>query len=58
MLARIVLAYDFEFEPGFDIPGFYAGLRNTRTTRFVKNMKMKISRRPGLDLDAFFKKLD
>ena len=52
-LARLMLAFDFELQDGFDIAGFRAGILNMRTMFLEKQMYVKVTRRPGVDLDAW-----
>nr|VWO96798.1 Cytochrome P450 monooxygenase AKT7 (EC (AK-toxin biosynthesis protein 7) [Ganoderma boninense] len=56
-LARLMLAFDFELQDGFDIAGFRAGILNMRTMFLEKQMYVKVTRRPGVDLDAWMNAL-
>ena len=56
-LARLVLAYDMEFEPGFDPDAFYAGMMNMRTPMFARPLRMRYVRRAGVDLDPMFERI-
>lgn len=49
-LARILLAFDIDFAPDFDIPGFYDGILNMRTMFLEKELRVRVRRRPGVDL--------
>ncbi|PIL32262.1 cytochrome P450 [Ganoderma sinense ZZ0214-1] len=51
-LARLLLAFDFELQEGFDVAGFRAGILNMRTMFLEKELYVKITRRPGVNLDA------
>ena len=51
-LARLLLAFDFELEEGFDVAGFRAGILNMRTMFLEKELYVRVTRRPGVDLDA------
>ncbi|OJT10972.1 Cytochrome P450 67 [Trametes pubescens] len=57
-LSRVVLAFDMEFQPGFDVQAFRDGILNVRTTLLEKDMFMKVSRRAGVDLDKAFATLE
>ena len=57
IIARLVLAYDMEFQPGFDVQAFRDGFLNIRTALFEKPLFMKLIRRPGVDLNPVFAKL-
>lgn len=57
VLGRLVLAYDMEFQPGFDVRAFRDGFLNIRTALFEKPLNMKLTRRPGIDLNPVFAKL-
>ncbi len=52
VLARLLLAFDFEFRDGFDVTGFRSGIFNQRTMFLEKRLFIKVTRRPGVDLDA------
>ena len=51
-LARLLLAFDFELRDGFDVAGFREGILNMRTMILEKEVYVKVTRRPGVDLDA------
>ena len=51
-LARLLLAFDFELQAGFDVAGFRSGILNMRTMFLEKELYVKVTRRPGVDLDA------
>ena len=51
-LARLLLAFEFELRDGFDVAGFRAGILNMRTMILEKELYVKVTRRPGVDLDA------
>ena len=51
-LARLLLAFDFELQEGFDVAGFRAGILNMRTMFLEKGLFVRVTRRPGVDLDA------
>ena len=51
-LARLLLAFDFELEGGLDVAGFRAGILNMRTMFLKKELYVRVTRRPGVDLDA------
>ncbi|KAI1785123.1 cytochrome P450 [Ganoderma leucocontextum] len=51
-LARLLLAFDFELQEGFDVAGFRSGILNMRTMFLEKELYVKVTRRPGVDLDA------
>ncbi|KAI0741404.1 cytochrome P450 [Daedaleopsis nitida] len=57
VLGRLVLAYDMEFQSGFDVRAFRDGFMNIRTALFEKPLSMKLTRRPGVDLNPVFAKL-
>lgn len=44
-----------ELADGFDVDGFYKGLRNMRTTLFDKQLMVKVKRREGRQtpIDAY-----
>ncbi|KAI0353754.1 cytochrome P450 [Trametes cingulata] len=50
-LARILLAFDIEFEEDFDVPGFRAGILNMRTMFLARELRVKVTRRPGVCFD-------
>lgn len=50
-LARLVLAFDMEFSPTFDIPGFLDGLLAFRTSMFEKPLIMRFFRRSDVGFD-------
>ncbi len=52
VLSRVVLIYDIEFAPGFDPQAFRDGIVNIRTTYMTTPLRMRLTRRPGIDLDA------
>ena len=52
VLARLVLAYDLEFKPGFDVASFRGGMMNMRTTLLEHELWMRVVRRPGVDLEG------
>ncbi|KAI0706361.1 cytochrome P450 [Earliella scabrosa] len=52
VLARLVLAYDLEFKPGFDVASFRGGMMNMRTTLLEHDLWMRVVRRPGVDLEG------
>ncbi len=58
VLARIVLAYDLELKPGFNVEEFRGGMQNMRTTLLEHDLHMRVIRRPGVDLELLFAKLD
>ncbi|EIW57872.1 cytochrome P450 [Trametes versicolor FP-101664 SS1] len=49
-LARILLAFDIEFAPGFDVAGFYDGILNMRTMFLEQDLRVRVHRREGVDL--------
>ena len=51
-LARLLLAFDFDLQEGFDVAGFRAGILNMRTMFLEKELCVRVTRRPGVDLDA------
>lgn len=51
-LARLLLAFDFELPKDFDPVAFRAGILNIRTTFLEEPLYVKVTRRPGVDLDA------
>ncbi|PIL32218.1 cytochrome P450 [Ganoderma sinense ZZ0214-1] len=51
-LARLLLAFDFELQKGFDVAGFRSGILNMRTMFLEKELYVRVTRRPGVDLDA------
>ena len=51
-LARLLLAFDFDLQEGFDVAGFRAGILNMRTMFLEKELDVRVTRRPGVDLDA------
>lgn len=51
-LARLLLAFDFELQKGFDVAGFRSGILNMRTMFLEKELYVKVTRRPGVDLDV------
>ena len=51
-LARLLLAFDFELQKGFDVAGFRSGILNMRTMFLEKELYIRVTRRPGVDLDA------
>ena len=52
VLARLLLAFDFELPKSFDVAGFRSGILNMRTMFLEKRLHVKVTRRPGVDLDA------
>ncbi|KAJ7872327.1 cytochrome P450 [Mycena olivaceomarginata] len=50
VLARLVLAFDFEFAPDFDADRFRTGVLPMRTTLFTVPLRMRARRRPGVTL--------
>ncbi|TFK91279.1 cytochrome P450 [Polyporus arcularius HHB13444] len=54
VLARLILAYDMELPKDFDIQGFRDGILNMRTTLLEKKLFVRVTRRPGVDLDRAF----
>ena len=54
-LARLILAFDFELPKDFDAVAFRSGIRNMRTMFIEKGLFVKISRRPGVDIDGIQK---
>lgn len=54
-LSRLMLTFDMELADGFDVDGFYKGLRNMRTTLFDKQLMVKVKRREGRQtpIDAY-----
>ncbi|KAI0636113.1 cytochrome P450 [Trametes polyzona] len=57
-LSRVVLAFDMAFHPEFDPKAFRDGILNMRTTLLEKEMFMRVTRRPGVDLDKVFATLE
>ena len=51
-LARLVLAFDMALPPDFDAPAFRAGIQNVRTMFLERELLVRITRRPGVDLSA------
>ncbi|KAH9902440.1 cytochrome P450 [Cubamyces lactineus] len=50
-LTRLILAFDMEFEEGFDPEAFNDGLLNMRTVLMKKKLRISVKRRPGVDLE-------
>ena len=50
-LCRLVLAFDMEFEEGFDPATFGAGVMNMRTMFLKEELRVSLKRRPGVDFD-------
>ncbi|KAJ8463955.1 hypothetical protein ONZ51_g9915 [Trametes cubensis] len=50
-LCRLVLAFDMEFEEGFDPAAFGAGVMNMRTMFLKEELRVSLKRRPGVDFD-------
>ena len=50
-LTRLILAFDMDFEKGFDPEAFNDGLLNMRTVLMTKKLRVSIKRRPGVDLE-------
>ncbi|KAF7297941.1 Protein-S-isoprenylcysteine O-methyltransferase [Mycena chlorophos] len=48
MLARLVLAFEFEMAPGFDAVRFRDGILNMRTTFLKHPLMVRARRRPGI----------
>lgn len=57
VLARVVLAFEMEFKPGFDIQAFRNGMLNMRTTLLEHNLYMKVTSRPNINLDEVLAKI-
>ena len=51
-LARLFLAFDFELQEGSDVAEFRAGILNMRTMFLEKRLYVRVTPRPGVDLDA------
>ncbi|KAI0353726.1 cytochrome P450 [Trametes cingulata] len=51
VLARLVLAYDMEFKPGFDVHKFREGILGMGTPHFEETLYVRFTRRPGVHLD-------
>ncbi|KAI0363893.1 cytochrome P450 [Pilatotrama ljubarskyi] len=51
-LARVILACDFEFPEGFDVPGVREGMQNMRTMFLEKPLLVRMSRHPGVNWPA------
>ncbi|KAI1783613.1 cytochrome P450 [Ganoderma leucocontextum] len=52
VLARLLLAFDLELPGDFDDIAFRSGVVNIRTTFLDQRLYVKVTRRPGVDLDA------
>ncbi|KAM5544703.1 hypothetical protein V8D89_001601 [Ganoderma adspersum] len=51
-LARLLLAFDFELQDGFDAAGFRSGILNMRTMFLEKKLYVRVTRRTGVDFDT------
>ncbi len=51
VLARLVLAYDMHFKPGFDVHAFREGILNKGTPHLEVPLHMSFQRRPGVHFD-------
>ncbi|KAI0667892.1 cytochrome P450, partial [Trametes maxima] len=51
VLARLVLAYDTSFKPGFDVPAFREGIMGMGTPHLEYPLLVAFTRRPGVNLD-------
>ncbi|KAL1949708.1 hypothetical protein VTO73DRAFT_8589 [Trametes versicolor] len=51
VLARLVLAYDMHFKPGFDVHAFREGITGRGTPHFEVPLNMSFQRRAGLHFD-------
>ncbi len=51
-IARLLLAFDIELPSDFDAVKFRSGIVNIRTTFLEQPLYVKVTRRPGVDLDA------
>ena len=52
VLARLLLTFDLELPIGFDVAEFRAGILNMRIMFLEKPLYVRVTRRPGVDLDA------
>ncbi|KAI8969884.1 cytochrome P450 [Trametes punicea] len=50
-LTRLILAFDLEFEKGFDPVAFKDGILNMRTMFLKRELRVRVTRRPGVDLE-------
>lgn len=51
VMARLVLAYDMYFKPGFDVQAFRDGILGRGTPHFEVPLQMGFRRRPGVHFD-------
>ena len=52
-LGRLLLAFDFELKDDFEVVRFRAGILNMRTMFLEQQLFVRVTRRPGVDLDAW-----
>lgn len=50
-LTRLTLAFDMEFEKGFDAAAFRDGIQNMRTMFLKKELRVSMQKRPGVDFE-------
>ena len=50
-LTRLILAFDMEFEKGFDVVAFRDGVLNMRTMFLKKELRVRVQKRPGVDFE-------
>ncbi|CDO77817.1 hypothetical protein BN946_scf184722.g9 [Trametes cinnabarina] len=50
-LTRLMLAFDIEFEKGFDAKGFREGILNMRTMFLTRDLRVVVRRRPAINYE-------